>query len=120
MKKLALPLFALVATASAPALAAAPPTDREVRIPFVQFGAIRGFRPVGDDVVYLQGVRRIWYRAQLNGPCINLPHALRIGLDTRYSSTLDNSSSLLVEGERCRIVSLVRADPPPRRSRQRR
>lgn len=83
MKKLALPLVALVATASVPALAGPPTADREVRIPFVQFGAIRGFRPVGDDVVYLQGRRRIWYRAQLNGPCINLPHALRIGLDQR-------------------------------------
>lgn len=111
-------LLLLAFFAAAPALAAPPPAaDREVRIPFVQFGAIRGFRPVGDDVVYLQGRRRIWYRAQLNGPCINLPHALRIGLDQRYSSTLDNSSSLIVEGERCRIVSLVQADPPPRRRR---
>ena len=112
-------LFALCATASTPALAAPPKGDREVRIPFVQFGAIRGFRADGDRVVYLQGRRRIWYRAQLNGPCINLPHALRIGLDQRYSSTLDNSSSLLVEGERCRLVSLVQADPPPRRRRNR-
>jgi hypothetical protein len=119
MKQLALPLLAFFATAPAPALAAPPPAEREVRIPFVQFGAIRGFRADGDDVVYLRGNRRIWYRAELNGPCINLPHALRIGLDTRYSSTLDNSSSLLVEGERCRIMSLVQADPPPRRSRRR-
>lgn len=119
MKHLALPLLAFVATAPALAFAAPPPAGREVRIPFVQFGAIRGFRADGDDVVYLQGRRRIWYRAQLNGPCINLPHALRIGLDQRYSSTLDNSSSLIVEGERCRIVSLVQADPPPRRRRNR-
>jgi hypothetical protein len=118
MKRLALPLFALAATASAPALAAPPPADREVRIPFVQFGAIRSFRAEGDDVVYLQGRRRIWYRAELHGPCLNLPFALRVGLDTRYSSTLDNSSSLLVGGERCRIASLVQADPPPRRRRR--
>jgi hypothetical protein len=117
MKRFILPLLAVVATAPAPVLGAQPPADREVRIPFVQFGAIRGFRSDGDDVVYLQGRRRIWYRAQLNGPCINLPHALRIGLDQRYSSTLDNSSSLIVEGERCRIVSLVQGDPPRRRRR---
>ncbi|HVQ09854.1 MAG TPA: DUF6491 family protein [Allosphingosinicella sp.] len=118
MKRLILPLLALAATAPVPVLAVQPPAGREVRIPFVQFGAIRGFRADGDDVVYLQGRRRAWYRAQLNGPCINLPHALRIGLDQRYSSTLDNSSSLIVEGERCRIVSLVQADPPPRRRRR--
>jgi len=112
-------LLPLIALAAAPAVQAGPPSagPREVRIPFVAFGAIRSFRNVGDDVVYLQGRRRTWYRATLNGPCTNLPHALRIGLDTRYSSTLDNSSSLLVEGESCRIVSLVQADPPPRRRR---
>ncbi|HYI47157.1 MAG TPA: DUF6491 family protein [Allosphingosinicella sp.] len=117
--KCLLPLFALVAIVPVPAsaLSGPPAADREVRIPFIQFGAIHGFRAEGDDVVYLRGVRRTWYRAQLNGPCINLPHALRIGLDTRYSSALDNSSSLIVEGERCRIVSLVQADPPPRRRR---
>ncbi|HEV7659952.1 MAG TPA: DUF6491 family protein [Allosphingosinicella sp.] len=118
MKKLAFPLLALFATAPALALAAPPPADREVRIPFVQFGAIRSFRADGDRIVYLQGRRHVWYRAELNGPCLNLPFALRIGLDQRYSSTLDNSSSLLVEGERCRIMSLVQADPPPRRGRR--
>jgi hypothetical protein len=117
MKHFVLPLLALAVTAPASALAIQPPAEREVRIPFVQFGAIRGFHADGDRVVYLQGRRRIWYRAELNGPCINLPHALRIGLDQRFSSTLDNSSSLLVEGERCRIVSLVQADPPRRRRR---
>ena len=116
MKRLALPLLALFA--AAPALAAPPPADEEVRIPFVQFGAIRSFRAEGDDVVYLQGIRRIWYRATLYGPCRNLPWALRIGLDTRYGTTLDNSSSLIVEGDSCRIMSLVRADPPPRRRRR--
>jgi hypothetical protein len=117
MRRLLLPLLALAAAAPA-ALAQPPaPADREVRIPFVQFGAIRNFRNVGDDVVYFQGRRRMWYRATLNGPCINLPRALRIGLDTRYGDTLDNTSSLIVEGESCRIVSLVRGDPPPRRRR---
>jgi len=118
MKQIILPIFALFATA--PALAAPPQADREVRIPFIQFGAIRGFRADGDRVVYLRGNRRIWYRAELNGPCFNLPFALRVGLDTRFSSTLDRSSSLLVEGERCQIASLVQADPPHRRSRTRR
>jgi hypothetical protein len=102
---------------------ASPPTgpvpDEEVRVPFVQFGGIRSFHAVGDDIVYLEGRRsREWYRATMNGPCLNLAHALRIGIDTRFNgNTLDNSSRLLVDGDSCAIRSLVRSGPPPRRRR---
>lgn len=124
MKELLLPVTAAFLAAAVPAAAAGPgpqsaPAREEVRIPFASFGAIRNFRPVGDDVVYLEGTHRRWYRAELNGPCINLPAALRIGFDTRFNGdTLDNTSTLIVEGEHCRIMSLTSADgPPPRRSR---
>jgi len=114
MKKILLPLCALLS--AIPATAAPPaPQEREVSISFLRFGAIRDFRPVGNDVVYFQGEQRIWYRATLAGPCFNLPGAIRIGLDSRYGNVLDNTTSLLVEGERCRIQSLVRSGPPPRR-----
>jgi hypothetical protein len=124
VKELLLPVTAAFLAAAVPAAAAGPepqtaPVREEVRIPFASFGAIRNFRPVGDDVVYLEGTHRRWYRAELNGPCIPLPAALRIGFDTRFNgNTLDNTSTLIVEGEHCRIMSLTRADgPPPRRSR---
>jgi hypothetical protein len=123
MKELLLPVTAALLAAAVPATAGPPAAKasapEQVRIPFASFGAIRNFRPVGDDVVYLEGTHRRWYRAELNGPCINLPAALRIGFDTRFNgNTLDNSSTLLVEGEACRISSLTRADgPPPRRPR---
>ena len=125
MREILLPLTAALLAAAVPAVAAAPepqkgPAREEVRIPFASFGTIRNFRPVGDDVVYLEGTHRRWYRAELNGPCINLPAALRIGFDTRFNGdTLDNSSTLIVGGERCRIMSLTRANGPPlRRSRR--
>ena len=124
MRELLLPATAALLAAAIPAVAQpAPdkaPVREEVRIPFASFGGIRNFRAVGDDVVYLEGTHRRWYRAELNGPCINLPAALRIGFDTRYNgSTLDNSSTLIVGGEACRIMSLTRADgPPPRRPRR--
>ena len=124
MRELLLPVTAAFLAAAVPAVAEpAPdkaPAREEVRIPFASFGAIRNFRPVGDDVVYLEGTHRRWYRAELNGPCINLPGALRIAFDTRFNgNTLDNSSTLLVGGETCRIMSLTRADgPPPRRRRR--
>jgi hypothetical protein len=122
MKELLLPAAAAMLAASVPAFAAGPapsaPAREEVRIPLASF-TIRGFHPYGDDVVYLEGPRRQWYRAELVPRCYELQTALRIALDTRFNgNTLDNSSSLIVGRERCRILSLTRADgPPPRRPR---
>lgn len=119
-------LFFLIAAAVAasPAVALAPSDDaarpEEARIPFIGFNAIRTFHPVSDEIVYLQDQRRNWYRATLFGPCYNIQSALRLGVDTRFGSTLDNTSSFLVEGRSCRIQSLVRSDPPPRRARRNR
>ena len=123
MKELLLPATAALLAAAVPAVAQpAPdkaPTLEQVRIPFATFGTISSFRPVGDDVVYLEGTHRRWYRAELAPRCHELQSALRIGFDTRFSgNTLDNTSTLIVGRERCRIVSLTRADgPPPRRRR---
>lgn len=125
MKSMLLPIAAALLSVAGPAIAgpsgqSATAQAEQVRIPFASFGTIRNFRAVGDDVVYLQGTHRRWYRAELNGPCLNLPAALRIGLDTRFSgNTLDNTSTLIVGGEHCRIMSLTRAEsPPPRRARR--
>ena len=119
MKELLLPAAAALLAAAVPAFAApAPgaPAREEVRIPLARF-TIRNFHPVGDDVVYLEGTRHQWYRAELVPRCFELQSALHIALDTRFNGdTLDNSSSLIVGRERCRIASLTRADgPPPRR-----
>jgi hypothetical protein len=121
MKELLLPAAAALLAAAVPALAAEPapraPAREEVRIPFASFGTIRNFRADGDDVVYLEGTHRNWYRAELSPRCFELQNALQIGFDTRFNGdTLDNSSTLIVGHERCRITSLTRADgPPPRR-----
>ncbi len=115
-----LALLTLALAAGAPALAQ-PDSPRqrpaEARIPFVSFGSIRTFRTAGEDVIYLQDTRRNWYRAELTGPCPGIERALRIGVDSRFSSTLDNSSTLIVDGQRCPIHSLVRSEKPPRRPR---
>jgi len=98
------------------ALQAAGPPPEEARIPFAGFRSIHSFHPVGDEVVYLQDQQRDWYRATLTGPCFNIGTAVRIGLDTRPGDTVDNTSSFLVDGQRCPIHSLVRSGPPPRRN----
>lgn len=121
MKELLLPVTVALLAATVPAVAAQPgagpaAASAEVRIPFPAYGAVRNFRPDGDSVVYFEGRRRQWYRAQLDGPCLNLFAAQRLGFDTRHGNYLDNTTTLVVGGERCRIVSLIRAEsPPPRR-----
>jgi hypothetical protein len=117
-------VFLLLALAAAPAPATPPapasasaPAAEEVRIPFPRFG-VRSFRTVGDDVVYLQDRRRDWYRAELAGSCVGLPMALRIGVDSRFGDVLERGSTLIVDGDRCTVSSLVRSAAPPPRPRR--
>ena len=121
MRRILLFSLMLAAAAAAPLGASPPEGDHVVeqaRIPLAGY-RVRTFRTVGFDTVYFRVGRRDWYRAKLIGQCPGLPNALRIGFDTHGSSTLDNTSSLLVDGESCRIHSLVRvAEPPPRRRRR--
>lgn len=118
-------LFFASLAASVAGLAAAREPERpsaeagQARIPFPRSGGVRNFRTIGDDVVYFQDRQRNWYRAELAGACLGLPMALRIGFDTRFGAVLDNTSTLIVDGERCPIHSLVRSEEPPRRRSRR-
>jgi hypothetical protein len=121
MKKI---LFALAATAAlaAPPAAAAPPAPaappaagEEVSIPFVHFGGIWNFEAQDDEIVYLQDRGRNWYRARLNGPCLDIGWANAIGVDTRGSPNFDRFSTLIVGHQSCSIESLTRSGPPPKR-----
>jgi hypothetical protein len=96
--------------------ALAGPAPEQASIPFVsQPRSIRSFNAPSNDLLYLQDRRGRWYRAEMGGPCIGLSWANAIGYDTRGSLSLSRGSSILVEGQRCLIVSLTRSDPPPRR-----
>jgi hypothetical protein len=113
----------LAASLAAPALAAPPAEERargeEVGIPFPGF-RLRDFRPESRDVLYIEDRRRNWYRAELIGPCLELPFARAIGIDTRGSSRFDRFSAIVVEGERCQLTSLTRSDGPPKKAKKRR
>ena len=110
-------IFGLLAAAAAqPAAERAPAAAPEVQVPMAQF-RLRRFRVLGDDVVYLQGRRRQWFRAVLVEPCYGLRGAMTIRFDTFGASTLDNTSAIIAGGESCRIHSLTVSGPPPRRAR---
>jgi hypothetical protein len=113
-------LLLIAAGLTAPA-AAAPPVApaqtaeaEQVRIPFPGF-RIRTFQAPSEDVVYLQDQSRNWYRADLIGPCIGLHVAHGIGIDTRGSSSFDRFSAIIVDRDRCQLISLTRSERPERR-----
>jgi hypothetical protein len=120
MKNLLIPILA--AALAAPAVAAPPQKTggmrgEEVRIPFPGF-RIRNFRADERDVVYLEDRNRNWYRAEVIGPCQDLPFAQAIGIDTRGSSSFDKFSAIVVGGDRCPLLSLTRAEKPQKRAKK--
>ncbi len=86
----------------------------------MSFRNIRNFEADGREAVYLQDQRRNWYRATLTSPCFELPFVHAIGVDTRGSNSVDQFSTLIVGRERCRIESLVRSGPPPKKIKTKR
>lgn len=102
------------------AASAAPPAiGEEARIAFPSNATIRTFRADDEDTIYIQDRGRRWYRANVIGPCFDLPYAHAIGVDTRGSRILDRFSALIVRGERCQLNSFVRVPGPPERRRRR-
>ena len=112
-------LLALLAAAAAAPADPSPEPRPEVSIPFVsQPRAIRSFKAPSDDLVYLKDRQGRWYRAELGGVCIGLRWANAIGYDTHGGLALGRGGSILVEGQRCLIVSLTRREPPPRKRKK--
>jgi hypothetical protein len=105
MNKLVLALAAcavLAAPAASKPRTPPPITGEEAVIPFANLrGGIRSFHADDRDTVYLQDRSRDWYKAEIAGTCINLPWATRIGIDSRFGSTFQRGSTLIVEGDRC-------------------
>lgn len=111
---------ALAGPAAAKPRTPPPITGEETEIPFANLrGGIRSFHADDRDTVYLQDRRRDWYRAEVAGACIGLPWARAIGIDTRFGSTFQRGSALIVEGDRCVVTSLVRSEKPERRASRR-
>lgn len=116
------PILAL-GLASTPALAndggAPADTRQEARIPFVDHGGIRDWR-VGDrDTIYIQDRHRDWYEATLMAPATGLPFVWAIGFDTGALGTFDRFSSVVIDGQRYALASLVKIDEPPSRDEDR-
>lgn len=121
LSSLILPLAALVL--AAPAVHAETSKSQsearqDVSIPFVNHGGIRDWRSAGDNVVYIQGSNRDWYKATLFSPSPDLPFAQTIGFDTGPTDTLDKFSTIVIRGQRYPIASLEKiAGEPPKKGK---
>ena len=105
-------IAALLATVTVAAAQAAPEKLPEVSIPFVNHHGIYDWRATDDHTLYVQDVHRTWYRASLLGPCIDLPWSHDIGFETGGIDTFDRFSTIIVRGQRCAVMSVVKSDPP--------
>lgn len=111
---------AMLATAL-PASAQAPTqTPEQASIPFADAGSIRNFRATNSETLYLQDLRRQWYRAEMMGPCTDLPFTEAIGYEVRGTGRFDRFSTIVVRGRECAISSLVKSGPPPKREKRKR
>jgi hypothetical protein len=117
-------LFQLAASAADAPQGGAPsaPADADAAaaqasIPFANHGGINDWRVVDDHTVLIQGTGRQWYKASLMTPCINLPFAQRIGFKSNPDGSFDKFSAIKLRHQTCPLTSLVKTDPPAKRSK---
>ena len=106
-------LAGLLLIAAGPAFAASQDQPKEASIPFADMGSIDNFDPVDEYTIYVQDVHQRWYKASLIGPCTDLPFATAVAFDVRGTQTLDQFSSVIVNGRSCAFKSFVESGPPP-------
>ena len=116
-KRLSAALLPALLVTSGAAAAQNFPTGRETSIPFITHGSVRSYHatPRGEGV-YIQNSRRDWYFARFFARCNDLPFAVRIGFQTfGRSSTLSRGDTIIAGRERCKIASIVKSGPPPKK-----
>ena len=101
--------FALSALAT-PASADAPLAP--ARIAFANSGGIADFYARNEDGIYLLDRTGRWYYADFHGPCPRLPSLPDVGFDTGVAGDFDSFSSVLADGLRCSVNSVVRTKRP--------
>ena len=108
-----LTIFAATAALLVAAPGVAAPSSGDAEIPFASHDGIQSWIAPNDSTIYLQGTHDQWYRADLTGPCTGLPFASRVGFQTGFGDTFDDSSSIVVNGQPCPVTSVTKVSGPP-------
>lgn len=93
----------------------APTSNSErVSIPFADRGGIQNFKVIEDNVLLLEGRGKKWYRVTLFGSCQGLRFAQAIGYKTSPMGDFDDTSSIIVEDQVCRVRTIENwVEPEP-------
>lgn len=105
-------LVAILLLGTGPALAASPSTSepREVRIP--RMGSFLEWVADGHRGVYIRGDTGRWYYARTQARCPRLRPTASVRF-VAPGGNFDRFSTLVVEGWRCPIASVVESPPAP-------
>lgn len=115
MKTLTRALLATLALGLTVPAAADVAAPKEARIAFVNHGSIRDWRVVDRDTLLIRANGNRWYKAELFAPAWGLNFAHAIGFDPGGGSgSFDRFSSVIVEGRRYPLRSLVQVEGPAR------
>ena len=121
MFKLAIALApALLLAGAAQAQPAKQDARQETSIPFITSGGARTFTPIpGGEGVYIRNRHRDWYLVRFFTRCDELPWVSRVGFKTfGGGSSLERGDTIIAGRERCRIASIVRSGPPPKKAKK--
>ena len=99
------------ASLAAKQAASGPP---ETSIPFVAHHGILDWEVADRTTLYIQSRDHKWYRATVFSSCRNLNSAIKIGFDTGAYDAFDQTSTIIAEGQRCPVESVVASGPPPK------
>jgi hypothetical protein len=116
-------LSAVAALALAGAVQAAPSgatLQPQASIPFVNHGGIRNWEAPDTRTLYVQDNHQRWYRADMFGPCLDLPYAVGIRFENRGLDRFDKFSTVRVGRDRCYISSVTASDGPPQKAKRNR
>ncbi len=108
-------LTALAALATLSFSTVAVAGEAHVTIPFASTGGIDEWHADTDSSLYLRSRSREWYKAELLGPCSGLSFATTIGYVTPANGSFDDTSSIVVDGQKCKVTKLEHSAAPPKK-----
>lgn len=105
--------FTVQAVAALPTAAAE--KSAEAHIAFANAGGIDDWRALDDKGLYVRGPHRQWYYATLFSSCFGLSTANSVAFITSPGGSFDKFSTIIADGSRCPVVSVVKSEPPPKK-----